>query len=262
MKWVPMACIPLLLQCSIADLRTDYIKEGKAADGKHLYQQIAEANGLVEWQRYPYLSLSGTNHWKSWTMRKLTPVENATQDFTSTLGIGRGEHRLKFIPGKIGNDVIGIDSQNRTWRADGEGKKVFKDERAIRIYLRPMQNYIEWPFTLRNSATVLNAGETILNGRTTDRLFVTDGKPEPEADRDQFIVYADRETKEIRRIDLTVRDLMKTATATIIYDDFRMVQGVRLAHKITIFEKPEDENYLQEYRIKEYKFLKDAPAGF
>lgn len=237
----------------MADLRTDAIKSGNLNDGREYYMTALEQKGYSFWQNAASWELTGKDQWNSWAIRQFTPIHEPEQFFKSRLDLRTLGHEIDLRTKDGTYETLGVDEDGRSYRRIA-GEIEYEESKAIRLYVSPMKNYFEWPFTLAKKTTILHAGEVQIEGVWYSKLFITDGDPAPREDADQYIVYINRNTLEIEKIQLTLRTMLESWSGVLHYADFRKVNGIVVAHKVTVTDEIDSEEYVHEYTIREMSF--------
>jgi hypothetical protein len=245
--------------CQTADLRTDAMAglEPGADDienARNVYTAALERlGGYDKFRRFKTKKLKGTDIWYSGWVRWLTPVTETRQTFEVHIQSDPPEIRYRFLNGKRQGEVIGVDQTGAYSEAQGERKHT--DSSSIRLYLEPLRDYFEWPFTLLDSRLLLHAGSRTIRGRRYDLIFATDGGMAPSEQYDQFIVYIDHNTGRIDYVEFTLRELTQSYRGTLHYTDYREVAGLWVPFTIGVGDTVEDEAHVHVFEFDQINFM-------
>ncbi len=206
------------------ELKKGYITEAAASKGKELLVRTANMHGIQKWNMHKNLEIIGVDDWFHWMGRVfINPFPNARQKIKLQLLLGTWTSRLELLDASGSIEVWGIQAWN-TYRSQVGQNPVFQPDKEIRFFLPTFQWWFEFPFRIV-SATVITALPDIQDS-SFDRVFVTWNSLEPNRELDQYIVYINKETGLIDRIEYTIRDMGGFTTGATNFLDYHSVDGV------------------------------------
>ena len=248
----------LLSNCRLSDLRTENILSAEnpsslAASARKIYQHsLAERGGFAAFRTVRQKILIGTDKWHSTWVRWLTPVTEAQQQFQATFQTDPYELEYRFLNGKRQDEIIGVDLNGTYVLA--EGKRQYEDSSRIRLYLQPLRDYFEWPFTLFESPVLLYGGKKNINGRPYELIFATTGEPSPSNDQDQFLLYINAQTGTVDYLEFTLRELASFYRGALHYREFKIVNGLTVPAVIAVCDTVEDETPVHTIELSDIRF--------
>ncbi len=240
-----LAVLVLLLGCT-ADLRPDTLAarvraQDEAAGRAALERasQVLHATGATPWAEQPGVEV------------------HLTDDFVGLVGNlvrfwpeDPQEMVIRFVPTKDsgvvelkGEETILIGKHNeKTWRKEGDEPVEYDEDDDTVFWLPTLQYFLEIPFRLGEGEIVDHGGEVDLDGVACDLIYITWGSYGPNDNLDQYLAYARKDDGRIVRVDFTVRDMLDSIVATVVYSDFKETEGgYTLPHTIQIGEDPPDD---------------------
>lgn len=113
---------------------------------------------------------------------------------------------------------------------EGGGKR----DDTIEFFLPTYHYFFEFPFRIQSATVVHDVGEARKNGRSYDRVFATWNSLAVNSEVDQYIVWINRESGLIDRIEYTVREFGGAAAGATVFRDYRSVDGVQIPHLLSI----------------------------
>ncbi len=128
----------------------------------------------------------------------------------------------------------------------------FKRDKDIEFWLPTYQYFIELPIRIQKATFVSFAGTGTMEGKTYDLVFATWNKAEPQRDVDQYVLWINRQTKLVDRVDYTVRDFFNFLKGTLFYNDYRDIGGLKIPFFMPVENKMGKGN-LHEIKVLEVK---------
>lgn len=224
-----------------ADLRTAEMKKGvtKEAEAKGralLLESIKTLGGVKKWEQYKknLVKVTMKDVWKDSFMTRMIIPKNLSGHKMELLFHPNLENiRLNFLEGKRKGTSWGIQ-QWSTYKTNKAQKVTWKNDSNIKFYLPTYQYFMYMPFYLTEAQLITYAGERKLHGRSYDLVFATWGKYEPNKKMDQYLIWINKQNKQIDYVQFTVRDIMPMVVSTGKATDYKDVEGLKLPHKWTI----------------------------
>lgn len=215
--------------------------------GRELLARMSERHGLSAFRRHATMQATACDRWpggSAWWPQDV-------QCFRSQARLGTFSSRVELLDGPERGDVWGLQSWAPYRGRAGETPAFLSEsDPAITFYLPTLQYFNELPFRILGASIVRAAGEAHLGGRTYDRVFATWGRPEPNGDHDQYVLWIDRETGLLSKVRYTVREAAARMSAsqrrwlrpiilgTMHYEDYRSVDGVMMPFAQTVTLSP------------------------
>lgn len=188
-----------------AQLRKGSISEAAAAKGKALLERAADMHGMQKWNRHNNLEIMGIDDWVHWMGRAfINPFAKAQQKIRLQLLLGTWTSRLEILDAAGVTEVWGIQAWH-TYRSQVGQHPVFQADEKISFFLPTFQWWLEFPFRIVSAPIVTALSES--QDSRFDRVFVTWSSLEPHRELDQYIVYINKGTGLIDRIEYTIRDM-------------------------------------------------------
>lgn len=231
----------------VGDLRTEYVKQEStsAAAQKRgrtlLEQSSAEIGGLERWRELKEMPVEITfvHDWHDGFLRRFfMPIEFSGQKLLLALRPGELDARLTFLDGDWEGTSWGI-SEGRTYRADADGAVAWEPDETVDFNLKSYRFFFFLPFLLAEAELISYAGERTLRGKTYDLVFATWGSWEPQRNVDQYLLWICRDSSRIDFVQSTVREKFPRSIVTLALDDYRVVQGVKLAFSMKLVQDME-----------------------
>ncbi|HSF15730.1 MAG TPA: hypothetical protein VLK65_09260 [Vicinamibacteria bacterium] len=261
---IPLAAFAMTLGAGHADLRNEAVRRSDPESehrGSERLERLAERHGLSAFRRHVTMETVSRDRWPSgaawWP-------ENE-QRFRAQALLGTFTSRVELLDGPAEGELWGLQAW-APYKKKGAGASptfIEEDDGALTFYLPTLQYFNELPFRLLNATVVRDGGTAGHRGRRYDLVFVTWGRPEPQPDLDQYVLWIDRETGLLAKARYTVREAVPRmppsqqrlfrplVAGTIHFEDYREIEGVQVPFTQTITLPPPE---LTRYPLSEHFF--------
>lgn len=267
-----LAIAPALLfaQC-LADIRPDAMRSAlrtanQEARGRQLLDQAAARYGSAD----RFLKSSGigravfSDSWKAPLSRAVAMHwDQNNQRMELHWQLGTDNSRIRVLNGVARGKSFGLIGQ-RLYASPGPGQPVQpSDDADHRFALTTAIYFLEAPLRLPTAEIVRHIDTTQIGNAVYDRVFVSWGSEEPNMQYDQYVLYINQNSGLIERMHYTIREKFWFATGSCLYGDFRIVDGFRIPHRMTLVTHPtaEDDVY-HEMVFTEIELGVSPPADY
>lgn len=251
-----------LVGCKLADLQPETLKNAEEAaelnaKARQVYgAALEQMGGLERFKRYKTKTLTGIDQWNSAFVRWFTPATESEQRFSATLSRDKDEIVFRFLNGSRKDEIIGVEAGSTFEERDE--KRIYGNAASIRLYLVPLRDYLEWPFTLFDSPVLLYGGSRTISDGAYDVVFASTGRVGPSKRHDQYLIYINRESGLVDYIEFTLRELMASYKGALHYDDFRQVEGLSIPFRIGVSGSVEDNDFVHVFYYEDMRFSKSS----
>ena len=263
-----LACL-LLTACSVANLQTDALADGRIPDaeskGRQLLQMTYEKMGYDNFAVVDVYEFTANFDWSTgWSMMPMNALPgNKNKNIQFRYAPRTFDGQVEFLEGPRQGHVYGLQSWE-TYQRDASDAPV-EDLKSKRYPwgLTAYQYILEGPMRLLGADYVRYAGEREFDGQHYDLVFVTWGDGTQKTKYDQYLVYINKETGFTDLSEITITDFflpmpngMKNATAR--YPERKQTTaGIWLPTKTIIqlgHPKEKVEKDVYTYTMSDYKF--------
>ncbi|UCG19980.1 MAG: hypothetical protein JSU80_09520 [Deltaproteobacteria bacterium] len=245
--------------CSTADLSSDKLKNPDIQPDLRekaltIFEKSLKARGGYNtYKSFNSVRLKGTDLWHSSLVRFFTPVTEQEQKFEVFFSTTGNEIKYLYLNGKRKGQYIGVEN-GKTYRVMNEERE-FAESSKIKLYLKPLQDYFQWPYKLYESQVLLYAGETNIENEPYHLLFASSGGVEASPEHDQYLIYINKKTYYVDYIDFTLRSLFESYKGTLHYRDLRAVQGLTVPFFIGVSDEVANKDFVHEFLFSEIQFI-------
>ncbi len=263
-----MAVLSFLVSaCGLADLRTPAQKDGllesdSSAKGKELLHHAIVSQGLDRMDRHQVYEVKAEDHWQGLfgTLGKLWPDSKAALQFR--FDVGSFDSQVTFLDGKKEGMTAGLQDWNYYEQArNGEVEFMEKANKKHRFGLSAFHYFFELPNRLASAEIVKYVGEKKWRGQVYDQVFISWGEEQPHDLDDQYLAWINKSTGLLEVCEFTIRDAYlpgpKGFFGTILYRDYREVEGVSIPFQQVIFKNKAGKNesdYLHQLTVESFEF--------
>lgn len=237
--------------CMISDIRTPEVKANwDEVRGRALLQEAFEAHGCARWDSLETYEVRFHDQFYGFLGKNGNPYPDDKADLILQYIPKTYNGRAQFMEGPLKGKVWGLQSW-KTYIESPDGTRTWKPDKDIEFWLPTYQYFIELPARIGKATVVSYAGERLRNGETYDLVFATWGKPGPQKDIDQYLLYINRRTHLIDRLEFTVRDIMKFMKGGLNYATYKDYDGLKIPVYMPV-DNPFGKGVLHEMRISDF----------
>ncbi|MGF1465452.1 MAG: hypothetical protein ACFCGT_04895 [Sandaracinaceae bacterium] len=242
----------------LADLRPEEVtgapQPDREARGRALLTSAWEAAGGERTLAHPAARFRFRDHWQGlgtlfnpWPANdQRAIVEIQTHSFNSV---------VELLNGPSEGVTWGI-RDGQAWMEEG-GTRAPTDDFNLRFMLPTIHYFMELPQRLTEAPIARWVEERTIGGRSYDVVFATWRTVEAHDEEDQYLVFIDRETGRIGKVQYTVREMGRFVTGTNHLDDQREIGGVWIPHRQSVTPEPTDspDDYLHRMTVEDFVWL-------
>ena len=213
------------------DIRNKVAKEGitkaSKAEGMALLDQMETAHGgRSNWDSLQFGEFIQQADW--YGKLAMSHWDTTPQRYQMVSFIGSEACEMQLLNGENTQTIFKLQdgqllesTDRQTWTHSQHPH--FKEKMIFKTY------WFQFPFRIGEASIISAAGQSEINGQPYDLVYATWGKEDANIIYDQFMLYLDAETHLLTYLEFTVRDKFKPAKITAHFNDFRSVDGFKLA---------------------------------
>ena len=249
----------------LSDLRTPEIRAGgisaeDEARGREILAAAAAAHGAETWAAHRTWEAVLEDRWSdAFLIQRRSPWPDDAGMLGFQFAHGTGDGRVEFLDGPEAGTIWGL-AGGRTYAQAPGGPPRWGEAEPMASRLPTMQFLLEFPQRIGEAPHVGLAGRRDVEGRPTDVVFAAWGSVAPDPASDQFLVYVDAETREIRAMQYTVRKSGRTLLGHRFWSDLRPVDGVTMPFLQRSLRAFEDGDPVHSFHVSSFRFDPVDPA--
>ncbi|MFK8006847.1 MAG: hypothetical protein AB8H03_10760 [Saprospiraceae bacterium] len=235
-----------------ADLRTDLAKnEPNEIRAKALLQEMGEAHGIANWENINTYSTKFEDVFFGALGSNSHGYAEDSVQFSLKYIPKTYDGKLEFLSGEKEGLSWGIQSWKSYIYSEGNGHK-FKEDPDITFWLPTYQYFIEFPLRIQNANSFAYAGEAEIEGKSCEGIIASWNTTAPQRDIDQYLIWLDKKTKRIVKLEYTIREMFNFLTGAAYFHDYKNYDGILLPSSMPVESNLLEEGFLHEMRILDF----------
>jgi len=216
------------------DLRTNLVKKDP---------QVAKAKSLIEEMSKAHLNENWDNI-STYTVEFQEEMFGFLGKFSNPFPETKSLFNLSYIPNTYDGKLVFLEGQNKgiTWGIQSwktytykeNENELFRDDANITFWIPTYQYFIEFPKRILNANAFGYAGEKSINGVLCDGVIASWNSIEPQRNIDQYLIWLDKKTKRILKLEYTVRDQYNFITGAAYFNEYKNFGGILLPTKLPV----------------------------
>jgi len=250
----PMLLLLVLYKTfAVVDLRTDIDKNAINEDkAKGLISDMGKAHGIENWQNIKTYSVSFEDEFFGFIGSKSHAYGANKVNMTLNYIPDSFDGRIDFTSVPLKGETWGIQSWD-TYIKKGDGIINFTDNADITFWLPTYQYFIEFPMRIQKATAFNYAGEKKIDGIMCEGVIASWETIEPQSDIDQYLLWIDKNTKRMVRLEYTVREQFRFLTGAVNFKGYEFNEGILLPATMPIESNLVPVGLLHEMRILDFK---------
>ncbi len=234
------------------DLRTDAAKNAPNEQlAKALLQEMGKAHMISNWENINTYSVKfedvffgnlGSNSHSYAEDSVRFSLKYIPQTF---------DGQLEFLSGENTGFIWGIQSWKSYFSSPNQNIK-FKNSNDIIFWLPTYQYFIEFPLRIQKANSLAYAGETEIEGIICEGIIASWNTTEPQREIDQYLIWLDKKTKRIVKLEYTIREMYNFLTGAVYFHDYNNYDGILLPTSMPVESNLLEEGFLHEMRILDF----------
>jgi hypothetical protein len=238
---------------SCADLRTKAAKKDLNEEkAKILLREMGAAHGIQHWDKRATYTVEFEDQFYGKIGKKANPYSDSLTRFELSYIPKTFDGRMSFTSGERAGTAWGIQSWN-TYEMDESGEAIFQKNDDAYFWIPTYQYFIEFPLRIQEATALAYAGEQTINGKVCDGVLASWETTKPQKKIDQYLIWIDRDTKRICKLEYTIREVMSFITGAVYFNDYKDYNGIILPSSLPVESNLVKNGYMHEMRIKSFR---------
>lgn len=224
----------LISSCGLLDLSADHpVSEPNEAKAKRLIKEMGTAHGIENWANISTYQIKLDDEFYGFVGKQASPYKEKKASILLDYVPKTFDGRLEILTGKGKGDLSGI-SDWKTYRKDKNDSIQFKKNKDTEFWLPTYQYFIEFPSKIQEATVFKYLGQKTTDNIQCEVLLASWKTTEAQKDFDQYIIWIDANTKQIVKIDFTIRDIAKFVSGTIHFKNYKTYNGILLPSEMPV----------------------------
>lgn len=216
------------------DLRTRKARTNPDPDkARALLQDMAKAHQIHNWDSVSTYTVQFQEDMYGLIGKSSNPFPEETSQFELSYIPNTYDGRLEFTDGPSKGMIWGLQS----WQSYTTGKDetaVFEEDANIIFWLPTYQYFIEFPRRIQNATVLACAGDSVINGIACHGVLASWNTLEPQRSTDQYLIWIDKVSNRIVKLEYTVRDQLNFITGAASFADYQDFDGILLPTRFPV----------------------------
>jgi len=232
-----------------ADLRTETAKNTPNEKyAKALLQEMGEAHGISNWKNVTTYSSKFEELFFGTLGTYSSPYLEDSVQFLLQYIPNTYDGKLEFLSGEEMGTSWGIQSW-KSYTSTPRRSHKFEEDYNITFWVPTYQYFIEFPLRIQNANAFAFAGEKEIEGKQCEGIIASWNTTEPQRDIDQYLIWIDKATKRIVKLEYTIREMYNFLTGAAYFHDYKNYDGILLPSSMPVESNLLKEGFLHEMRI-------------
>ncbi len=249
--------IPLILLFTlykifgIADLRTETAKNiNNEYPAKQLIIDMGKAHGIKNWDDVKTYQVDFEDEFFGKLGSKSHGYGINKSSMTLNYITDTFDGRIDFNNGPHNGESWGMQCWD-TYIKKPDELVSFENHANAKFWVPTYQYFIEFPMRIQNANAFNYAGDRIINGVLCHGVMASSNTTEPQGDVDQYLIWIDKKTKRLIRLEYTVREMFRFLKGAINFKEYKTYYGILLPTIMPV-ESNLVPSLLHEMRIKNF----------
>lgn len=236
-----------------ADLRTETAKSNpNPAKAKQLLQEMGEAHGIQYWDQLATYQVTFEDEFYGLMGWYGKPFSDYNTRFELQYIPESYDGTLTQVSGPDKGEKWGIQSW-QTYVPNEQGAAIFKSHSKGLFWLPTYQYFIEFPLRIQEATALAYAGTNTINGQRCEGVIASWSTTEPQRHTDQYLIWLDAESKQIVKLEYTIREMYNFLTGAAYYTQYKNYDGVLLPSIMPVESNSVPNGLLHEMRILNFQ---------
>jgi len=222
-------------------------------------QAMGEAHGISNWEKIDTYSINFSDDWYGFVGKNAHPYKESNVKMKMDYVHGTYDGRMRFIDGKKKGEIWGLQSWHAYKVIDDE--MTFKRDKNIEFFLPTYQYFIELPLRIQEATALSYVGSREVEGKSCEGVLASWNTLDPQKEIDQYLLWIDKETKMLVKVEYTIRDAYKFVSGSTLYQNYKDFNGLKLAMDMPVMSNLVKKDFLHRMRILEFEANK-VPQAF
>jgi len=239
-----------------SDLRKNIsIVDDSSGKARALLESCAKAHGQKAWQDITTYRLEIEDRFFPPMGEFSHPFEEDSIHLMLTYIPNTFSGQMRFLSSRRLGRIWGIQGSKPYWiTKNGRVRKT--DSENIKFWLPTYQYFFEFPFRILNADTIAYVGEKMIGENLCNGVFASWNTLSPQKNIDQYLIWINKETKRIEKLEYTIRDAYayNFLTGAIFYKDYKYFDNeILLPTRLPVESNLLKEGFLHEIILHDFE---------
>lgn len=236
----------------LSDLSPDgYSYPNDPVKAQQLLSAMGEAHNISAWDSIGTYHVDFTEEFYGFLGKQAHAFKEQKMNFSLDYNPHNYDGRMEIASGADKGKIWGIQSW-QTYYIDEQGNAIAKDDKEMTFWIPTYQYFIELPKRIQEASVVDYVGTQQINGTQTEGIIASWKTVEPQKEIDQYVVWIDAITKQIVKVEYTVRDTYPFVSGAAHYTEYKDYDGIILPSVMPVESNLKNEGFLHQMSINSF----------
>lgn len=237
---------------SLSDLRSGNSNYPNShAKAQQLMKEMGIAHNIYLWDSINSYTATYEDEFYGFLGAQSHPFKEQKMSFALSYIPKKYTGQLEVISGEEKGKVWGVQS-GETYTKNKEGKVSRIQNKDMKFWIPTYQYFIEFPNRIQEATALAYIGSKIINGIETEGVLASWNTVEPQRDIDQYIIWMDKNSKRIVKVEYTIREMYGFISGGAYFQKYKDFNGMLLPTELPV-ESNLVEGILHKMNIVDFK---------
>ncbi|MFK7950952.1 MAG: hypothetical protein AB8G11_25455 [Saprospiraceae bacterium] len=234
-----------------SDLRTKITKSNtNETKAKALIIEMGKAHNIEAWKNIRTYNVDFEEEFFGRIGKSGNPYPDMKTELLLSYIPNSFDGQFHFKSGQNKDTGWGLQSW-KTYNIIGK-KNTFEENKDALFWIPTYQYFMEFPLRIQKATAFGYAGTKEINDINCEGVIVSWNTIEPQRKIDQYLIWLHPETKQIVKLEYTIREISKLIKGAVYYQDYKNYDGIILPSKLPVESNLVKNGWLHEMRIKDF----------
>ena len=236
----------------LSDLRTEVAKANKDTEkAAVLLQEMAQAHQIQNWDSISTYTAQFSDAFFGFLGKAAHPFKEDSVQIELNYIANTYDGTLQFNTGEQKDQTWGIQSW-QTYTKTATEAPAFKENKDIFFWLPTYQYFIEFPLRIQKATALNYAGEKTIDGILCEGVLASWNQTSPQKDIDQYLIWINKETKRIHKLEYTIREEYKFLIGAAYFLEYKTFDGIVLPTYLPVESNLVRKGFMHKMRILDF----------
>ena len=237
---------------TLSDLRLEgYTFPNNEAKAKQLLKEMGVAHNSHLWDSIKTYSVIYEDEFYGFIGKQSHPFTEQKMKFALRYASNTTNGQLEILSGKEKGTIWGIQS-GKTYEVINN-TATSKANAEMEFWIPTYQYFIEFPSRIQEATAIDYIGEKTISGIKTEGVIASWDTIAPQRDIDQYVIWIDKDSKRIVKLEYTVRDAYGFVSGAASFNEYKSYNGFLLPSSMPVESNLVKDGLLHQMKISDFK---------
>jgi len=218
----------------VVDIRQDEYKKVTQQDrARVLLLDMGKAHGIENWKNIKNYQVNFEDEFYGFLGKRSKPFKEAKTSFKLSYEHGTSNGSLEITSGKQAGDIWSYIDGETSYIEKGESPKDKKGKK-IKFWVPTYQYFIEFPARIQEADALSYQGTKTIENVECEGVLASWNTTDKQKDIDQYLIWINKDSKQIVKVEYTVREQYKFLEGAAYFRDLKEYNGILFPSKMPV----------------------------